>query len=238
MSKRTVVPIQEGPPVEFPGDRITVVVGSHRHLLNLRTLESRDLPPKQLLAFPVRNPPDVLAIGAAPSDLCPDRHERQGEATIMKRFSITRDNAVSVLRDGEASAPESAVFHSEQELETVSGHWPVSRLVDIWNGLPGVAAVRKFKDRRTAVSRIWKRIQSLEPAEIPQPVAAAVSRKDQILALLRAPDGATLGQMMAATGWQKHSLRGFLSAVVHKKMALPVHSSKSKDGERVYRVGQ
>ena len=171
----------------------------------------------------------------------------------MKQFSITQENAVGVLRDGEASAPESAVFHSEQELETVSSHWPASRLVDIWNGLPGVAAVRKFKDRRTAVSRIWNRIQSLEPAEIPQPVAAgepeeaaasaepataAVSRKDQILALLRAPDGATLGQMMAATGWQKHSLRGFLSAVVHKKMALPVHSSKSKDGERVYRVSQ
>ncbi len=206
MSKRTVVPIHEGPPAEFPGDRITIVVGSHRHLLNLRTLESRDLPPKQLLAFPVRNPPDGLAIGAAPSDLCPDRHQRQGEATNMKRFSITQENAVSVLREDEASAPESAVFHSEQELETVGGHWPVSRLVEIWNGLPGVAAVRKFKDRRTAVSRIWKRIQSLEPAEIPQPAAAAepeeaaasaepataaISRKDQILALLRAPDAAS-----------------------------------------------
>ena len=42
--------------------------------------------------------------------------------------------------------------------------------------------------------------------------------------------------MMAVTGWQKHSLRGFLSAVVNKKMALPITSSKSKDGERVYRV--
>ena len=170
----------------------------------------------------------------------------------MKRFSITQDNVSSVLCDDEASAPESAVFHSEQELETVCSHWPVSRLVDIWNGLPGTVAIRKFKDRRTAVTRIWKQMQSLEPAEIPIAVAApeqataasaepatnAISRKDQILALLRAPDGATLRQMMSATGWQKHSLRGFLSAVVHKRMALPIVSFKNKDGERVYRVGQ
>ena len=124
-------------------------------------------------------------------------------------------------------------------------------LVDIWNGLTEVAAVRKFKDRRTAVSRIWKRVQSLEPAAIPQPVAtaepeeaaasaelstAAISRKDQILALLRAPDGSDPRPDDGRDGWQKHSLPGFLSAVVHKKMALPVHSSKSKDGERLPRL--
>ncbi len=91
----------------------------------------------------------------------------------MKRFSITPDNAVTALREDEASAPESAVFHSEQKLATVSSNWPVSRLVDIWNGLPGATVIRKFEDRRTAVSRIWEQIQSLEPVEIPRPVAAA-----------------------------------------------------------------
>ena len=66
--------------------------------------------------------------------------------------------------------------------------------------------------------------------------AAAGSKKEQILALLRSATGATLGQIMAATGWQKHSVRGFLSAVVHKKMGLQVLSGKNRDGERVYRV--
>ena len=55
----------------------------------------------------------------------------------MKRFSITPDNTVTALREDETSAPESAVFHSEQELATVSSHWPVSRLADIWNVDPG-----------------------------------------------------------------------------------------------------
>ena len=41
---------------------------------------------------------------------------------------------------------------------------------------------------------------------------------------------------MAATGWQKHSVRGFLSGAVHKKMGLTVLSSQNAAGERVYRL--
>jgi hypothetical protein len=57
-----------------------------------------------------------------------------------------------------------------------------------------------------------------------------------VLALLRSANGATLNEIMAATGWQKHSVRGFLSGAVHKKMGLTVLSSKNASGERVYRL--
>jgi hypothetical protein len=40
--------------------------------------------------------------------------------------------------------------------------WSAERLVGIWNSLPGVAPVKKFKDRTTAATRIWKRIQDLD----------------------------------------------------------------------------
>jgi hypothetical protein len=56
-----------------------------------------------------------------------------------------------------------------------------------------------------------------------------------VLALLRQPCGATLKALMAATGWQAHSLRGFISGQVTKKLRLKVRSFK-RDGERVYSI--
>src|SRR5260370_4736670 len=62
------------------------------------------------------------------------------------------------------------------------------------------------------------------------------SKQDQILALLRQPGGATLDGLVKATGWQKHSVRGFLAGTVRKKLKLPLLSLKI-DGIRTYRVG-
>ena len=57
-----------------------------------------------------------------------------------------------------------------------------------------------------------------------------------IVALLRRKEGATLADLTKATGWQPHSVRGFLSAQVGKKLGLQLESSKREDGQRVYRI--
>jgi hypothetical protein len=62
------------------------------------------------------------------------------------------------------------------------------------------------------------------------------SKHDQIVALLRQPGGATLEALVKATGWQKHSVRGFLAGTVRKKLKLPLLSLKI-DGIRTYRIG-
>jgi len=59
----------------------------------------------------------------------------------------------------------------------------------------------------------------------------------KIRALLRAPTGATLHAIMAATGWQSHSVRGFISAQLVKKQKLRVRSFK-RNGERVYKISR
>ena len=62
------------------------------------------------------------------------------------------------------------------------------------------------------------------------------SKQDTILVLLRRPEGAGLDVLVKETGWQKHSVRGFLAGTVRKKLKLPLLSEKI-DGVRNYRIG-
>jgi len=67
-------------------------------------------------------------------------------------------------------------------------------------------------------------------------VARNGSKTAKILELLRRPGGTTSKELMKATGWLPHSVRGFLSGTVGKKMGLTVTSTKGEDGERTYSV--
>jgi hypothetical protein len=62
------------------------------------------------------------------------------------------------------------------------------------------------------------------------------SKAAKILDLLKRADGATLKELMKATAWQAHSVRGFLSGTIGKKMGLNVVSTKGDDGERTYSI--
>ena len=62
------------------------------------------------------------------------------------------------------------------------------------------------------------------------------SKAATILELLKRPGGATSKELMKATGWQPHSVRGFLSGTIRKKMGIDVVSAKGEDGERSYSI--
>jgi Protein of unknown function (DUF3489) len=64
---------------------------------------------------------------------------------------------------------------------------------------------------------------------------SSVSKQSRVIAMLQAPGGAAIAAMMKATGWQKHSVRGFLAAVVRKRLKLKLTSEKV-DGGRVYQI--
>jgi predicted HTH transcriptional regulator len=67
--------------------------------------------------------------------------------------------------------------------------------------------------------------------------SARTGRKTKkILDLLKRPGGVTAKQLMQVTGWQPHSLRGFLSGIVNKKMGLRVTSTRGDTGDRTYSV--
>jgi hypothetical protein len=62
------------------------------------------------------------------------------------------------------------------------------------------------------------------------------SKTEKILDLLKRPDGAILQELMKLSGWQAHSVRGFLSGTVGKRMGLAVTSTKGEDGTRNYSI--
>jgi hypothetical protein len=63
----------------------------------------------------------------------------------------------------------------------------------------------------------------------------ANTKHSRIVAMLRAPAGATIAAMMTATDWQQHSVRGFMAGVVRKKLGLNLVSEQTEKG-RVYRI--
>jgi hypothetical protein len=73
------------------------------------------------------------------------------------------------------------------------------------------------------------------PADAPK-MARPGSKTAKILDLLTRPGGVTSQQLIKATGWLPHSVRGFLSGTVGKKMGLTLTSSKDDDGTRTYSV--
>ena len=89
-----------------------------------------------------------------------------------------------------------------------------------------------------STARASKKATSTKKAPQAQKKALSVrtgSKTAKLLNLLKRPDGATLQQLIRASGWQAHSVRGFLSGQVRKKMGLPLRSSE-RDGERVYAI--
>ena len=172
-------------------------------------------------------------------------------------FTIDVDNNITVLASSqqiEERKEGTETFSGPQELAALAIKWPGSRLVEIWNSLPGVEPVERFTSRQVAATRIWKAIQHLQPtvgarrrqaapkkasarkkARRARPAARGNTKTAKVIALLQQPEGATLRAIMRATGWQTHSVRGFVSGQLKKKLGLKVRSAQ-RDGERVYSI--
>ena len=174
----------------------------------------------------------------------------------MATFTIDSENKIAGYTPGEA-VPESNAerFTTEGELAELAAHWPAARLVEVWNSIPGSKPVKKFTDRKTAVTRIWKAAQSLVSRHNAPDVAPKAARsgkrtsrkpkghtgrdgskKAKVLALLERAKGATLAELMSATGWQAHSVRGFISGTLGKKLKIKIDSFKTEKGDRAYRM--
>ncbi len=120
--------------------------------------------------------------------------------------------------------------------------------------------VKKFANRQTAIEKIWNAVQHLargsgetradnsstrrgkrRVADSPRRKHAhankkeARPKKEEVIAMMRRAKGATLTEIMDATGWQKHTVRGFVS-ILGSKSGHKIESMKTGAGERAYRI--
>jgi integrase/recombinase XerD len=122
--------------------------------------------------------------------------------------------------------------------------------------------VKKFTDRKTAVARIWAAVARLSPdAAQPAPDVAPAkgkakksptkpagpaqaqkgatesrsNKKAEVIAMMKRAKGVSLAEIVEATGWQKHTIRGFVS-ILGSKGGQKIESSKNTAGERSYRI--
>ena len=133
---------------------------------------------------------------------------------------------------------------SEQQMSNTKSHntaqntAPTSAPVGPKKGRPKQKATRKRAAHkgRTGAHKGMKTARH-ERTKTSRPQSSSTregSKSAKILALIGRPQGATLPEIMQATGWQAHSVRGFLSTAV-KKQGLQIESTRNEAGQRHYR---
>jgi Protein of unknown function (DUF3489) len=98
------------------------------------------------------------------------------------------------------------------------------------------AAVIAKKPPRSVVSKSERAAAAKMPEKADEPKLERVTKQERMLTLLGQPKGTSIDEMMQATGWQQHSVRGFLAGTVKRKLGFSLTSLKPDDGVRRYRI--
>jgi hypothetical protein len=146
----------------------------------------------------------------------------------MRVYIISSDDLVTA-RKGPVEPQENEIAVASIE-ELHAARLSGKRLLALWNGLPGAERLTKIGDRAALTGRLWAAMETL-----PDQQPARASKQNEVIAMLRRPEGATVDEVRAATGWQPHTVRGVFSGALKKKLGLAVVAAKEERG-RVYRI--
>ncbi len=142
----------------------------------------------------------------------------------MKNAEATKTTeTAAVAEQGAHVAPEKA--SSKKGASQKKGAPKANKGAKKAKGAPKKQAKAKVASKKAA---------KVKEAKVPR----EFSKKNIVLDLLRRPKGATMAEIAKATDWQNHSIRGFISGNLTKKMGLTVESTKSDSGDRTYRIAK
>jgi hypothetical protein len=150
------------------------------------------------------------------------------------RIYIIANDGIMLCREAPATVNEgefAVASNAELHAAPLSG----KRLLALWNALPGVEKRKKVGDRDALIDQLWSAIEMLPDPE-PQSDPKRPSKQDEVIAMLRRSEGATVDEV-ASAGWQRHTVRGVFSGTLKKKLGLTLASAKEERG-RVYRIAE
>ena len=100
---------------------------------------------------------------------------------------------------------------------------------------PSQAPASMPRQRKTA-AKPRRKARKASVAKSKEPAAPSQSKQEAVIKMLRRKSGVTIDDIVAETGWQRHSVRGFFSGLIKKKLKLPLVSEVSNDGVRRYHI--
>jgi DNA-binding MarR family transcriptional regulator len=148
-----------------------------------------------------------------------------------QRVVITSEGmaAIGVEREDEDRAPDGAT-------EATTGVTPADAGTAVETPAPAAEADSAATPAKRQAKSKAKAARPAKAAPTERPAPRAGTKQALMIDLLKRPEGATVEQPAAATGWQHHTIRGAISGALKKKLGLEVTSTKDGQGRRTYRI--
>src|SRR5437762_772504 len=138
----------------------------------------------------------------------------------MKTYTIDNENNISVFASKKEAAAASTTpfdpFTSQEELAELVAASPASRLVEIWNSMPGVAPAETAPSKKVGRTKKAPKAPKVAKPAKPGSGPREGSKTAQVVAMLQREGGATLAEIMTTMAWQKHTVRGFMAGAMKK----------------------
>ena len=145
----------------------------------------------------------------------------------------TAESRNTKMKNAEATKTTESAAVAEQGAHVAPEKATSKKVASQKKGAPKVNKGAK-KAAKQAKEVATKSAAKVKEAKVPR----EFSKKNIVLDLLRRPKGATMAEIAKATDWQNHSIRGFISGNLTKKMGLTVESTKNEAGERTYKIAK
>src|SRR5713226_5263503 len=162
--------------------------------------------------------------------------ESRGIDLLVSRAGVMNVLTAAIPARGERTKMSTKIVETQENKPVVGQDPKPSKKANAGARQPRVAPAKgKATTKATLAKKGHKAPKGAKQAKSATSVREG-SKTAKVLDLLRRPGGATLKELMKATGWQPHSVRGFISGTLGKKMGLAVASAKGEDGERSYSI--
>ena len=167
----------------------------------------------------------------------PDKLEAKGAALNRVMIEILCKRKLAEEKQTESDAPE---WRRDKEGHPLGLFITKSGLLALGinetdETRPSQAAASMPRQRKTA-AKPRSRARKAPAAKSKERAMPPQSKQEAVIEMLRRKTGVTIDDIVAETGWQRHSVRGFFAGLVKKKLKLPLASAVNKDGVRRYYI--